>query len=141
MGQAKAKEATKKESKAAIKKAQTINLQGKDYLQVQGRILMFRTDYPTGQIVTEFLTLGTSDDPVRVAKAAVVLDEKVVAIGHKSVQSGGRGPAAKFPLEMAETGAIGRALGLLGYGTLSGDFDEVAGDQIADAPVDPKRKW
>jgi len=150
MGAAKAKaksetarKATADEAKAGIKAAQTIKVSGKDYLQVQGRILMFRQDHPTGQIHTEYITQGTEpDNPRYLARAIVLVNDKPVSVGHKMVKlDATRGPGKDWPFEMAETGAIGRALGALGYGTLSGDFDEVAADQIADAPVDPKRKW
>jgi len=122
-------EQTNAERTAALRKLGTISLQGKDYLQVAHRILLFRLQHPGAGIRTGFETIGET----AVAVCQVVdASGKLLAIAHKSVQSGGRGPAAKYPLEMAETGAIGRALGLCGYGTLSGDIDE--GDQIADAP-------
>ena len=43
-------------------------------------------------------------------------------------------------MEKAETGSIGRALALLGYGTqfCADELDE--GDRIVDAPAEPARK-
>lgn len=122
--------------KRQVRELGTLKLQGKDYLQVAHRVLIFRTDHPTASIRTSFEPVGE----FLVARAEVIsADGDLWSTAIKSVQPGGKGPAAKYPLEMAETGAIGRALGLCGYGTLSGDLDE--GDQIADAPQDTKRKW
>ena len=120
----------------AIRDLGTIKLQGKEYLQVAHRILLFRLEHPEASIRTQYEKVGETD----VATCQVVAsDGKLLAQAHKSVQLNGKGPAGKYPLEMAETGAIGRALGLCGYGTLSGDLDE--GDQIADAPQSTKRTW
>lgn len=129
------------EKKKQLRSSSTIKLQGKEYLQVAGRVAMVRVDHPGWSIMTGFeqVKIDPADDhPVVVARASIT-DENgaVLATATKTVRREGRGPASKYPLEMAETGAIGRALALCGYGTLSGDLDE--GDQIADAPV--TRKW
>ncbi len=103
-----------------------MNLQGKDYLAVQWRVVWFREEHPTWSIRTEiYATLGY-------VKAWIV-DEtgRDIASAHKSIKDG-----SKFPLESAETGAIGRALALCGFGTaFTNELDE-SDDEIADAPVD-----
>lgn len=106
-----------------------ISLKGKDYLPVAPRVVMFRVDHPTWGIHTEPVTIGDN-----LFICATVCDEHgiPVATAHKQVKPDKRGPAADWPVETAETGAVGRALALCGYGTLSGDLDE--GDQLADAP-------
>ncbi len=113
-----------------IRESQTIKLQGKEYFQVAGRIIEFRRDNPTWSILTEAKLIGEA-----MHMFAVIQDEtgRILATSHKRIREGGKGPAAQFPVETAETGAIGRALGLMGYGTLGGDFEEHG--QIADAPV------
>lgn len=122
-----------KERQDALRAAGTIKLQGKDYLQVAHRVAIMRAEHPDWCIETAFQTHEFNESKVLVARCAIG-DEtgRTLATATKTVTSGGRGPAGKFPLEMAETGAVGRALAACGYGTLSGDLDE--GDQIADAP-------
>lgn len=118
-----------------LRKNQTVKLQGKEYFMVAGRIIEFRREFPTYSIETEARTVA--DVPHMFAR---VLNEdgRVLATAHKKVRADARGPAGQYPVETAETGAIGRALGLMGFGTLGGDFDE--GEQIADAPIDSTTK-
>jgi len=64
---------------------------------------------------------------------AIIKDtlERVIATAHKKETKIG------FPdyIEKAETGAVGRALAMCGYGTLQApEFDE--GERIADSPVE-----
>lgn len=121
-----------------LRKAGTINLQGKDYLQVAYRVKLMRLEHPEWSILTSFENLKFGEEVVLVARCCILGDRShTLATAHKTVVRGGRGPAGKFPLEMAETGAIGRALAACGFGTLSGDLDE--GEQLADAPT--KRSW
>lgn len=107
-----------------------VKLQGKDYLPVAARVVWMRQDHPDWSIITEPVTIGES----LYMRATVTGDGSILATAHKAV-AGRKGPGAAYPVEAAETGAVGRALGLCGYGTLSGDLDE--GDEIADAPQAP----
>lgn len=105
----------------------TITLKGKIYLPVAERILWFREEKPNWTIRT---TMIFSDESYSQAKAEI-LDEtgRLIASGHKSETAKG------FPdhLEKAETGAIGRALALCGYGTqFAQELDE--SDTIAPTP-------
>lgn len=105
-----------------------LNLKGKDYLQVQHRLVWFREEKPAWGIETEFLQLNSD---IAVAKATI-RDEngKIVAQGTKSETPKG------FPdyIEKAESGAIGRALAMCGYGTaFAQELDE--GERLADAPI------
>jgi hypothetical protein len=126
----------------------------KDYLPVQWRLVWFREAYPHGTIETEMLHLDLdrqteeevfawnnekrrSEKVVKQAKGFVIFKATVkdgmggIATGTKSEK------AASFPdyVEKAETGAIGRALAALGYGTqFAPDLDEA--HRIVDAPVD-----
>jgi hypothetical protein len=106
-----------------------LNLRGREYLEVKYRLVWFREDHPDWSIETE---LANVTDVSAYAKA-LVRDEKgrTIATSHKfeSIQG--------FPdfIEKAETGAIGRALALIGYGTqfCADELDE--GSRIVDAPV------
>lgn len=107
-----------------------LNLRGKEYLEVKYRLVWFREDHPDWSIETELVSVT---DVSAYAKATIRDDKsRVIATSHKyeSIQG--------FPdfIEKAETGAIGRALALIGYGTqfCADELDE--GKRIVDAPVD-----
>ena len=104
-----------------------------DYLPVAPRIAWFRRDHPDWSIVTK---------EVRTAKKAVVMkaiikdsEGRIIATARKKETEIG------FPdyIEKAETGAVGRALAMCGYGTLQApEFDE--GERLADAPTSRSTK-
>lgn len=108
-----------------------IRVSGKDYLPVPFRLLWMRIDQPLWGIHTEILE-AAGYTVVR----ATVTDEmgRTIASAHKAITAGGKFP----PIEKAETGAMGRALGAAGFGTQFGELDEeepgVMGG-IADSPV------
>ncbi len=112
-----------------------LNLRGKEYLEVKYRLVWFREDHADWSIETNLVSVT---DVSAYAKATIK-DEKgrVIATSHKfeSVQG--------FPdfIEKAETGSIGRALALIGYGTqfCADELDE--GDRIVDAPVQLKQNY
>jgi hypothetical protein len=125
-----------------------------EYLPVQWRLVWFREVCPQGEILTELITLDLdretqeegyawnnetrrSEKVVKRAKGYAMFKATVkdgnggIATGYKSER------AASFSeyAEKAETGAIGRALAALGYGTqFAPDLDEQ--HRIVDAPVD-----
>src|SRR5581483_3076061 len=126
-----------------------------DYLPVQWRLVWFRSLCPDGTIETEIVHLDLdreteeesyqwnsetrrSEKVTKRARGFVVFRAIVrdgrggIAVGTKSEK------AASFPdyIEKAETGAIGRALAALGYGTqFTGDeFDEQ--HRLVDTPIE-----
>jgi len=111
-----------------------LKLKGKDYLEVKYRLVWFREDHPNWSISTELVAVT---DKSCTAKATVS-DEtgRVIATSHKSETYAG---FADF-IEKAETGAIGRALALIGYGTqfCADELDE--GERIVDSPAKPVGK-
>jgi hypothetical protein len=133
----------------------------KDYLPVQYRLVWFRDQCPDGTITTELLDLNRAeecetevsiwnDEKRRYEK--VIKRARGVAVFKATVTDGKGGSAtgtktenaASFAdyLEKAETGAIGRALAGLGYGTqFTGDELDEGTDRIADAPVDRKPSY
>ena len=113
----------------------TTRIQGNDYLKVAGRIILFRIDHPTGSILTEALSI---DDNAAVFRASVWLDGVQLSSGHARVTLGDSKQAKGRYVEMAETNAIGRALGCIGYGTEEFATDD--NDAIADIPVEPSRR-
>ncbi|HNA61515.1 MAG TPA: hypothetical protein PKW79_00355 [Rhabdochlamydiaceae bacterium] len=111
-----------------------LNLKGKDYLGVAERIHWFREDHPSWTIQTELIHWN---EKFTIIKASV-LDEsgRVLSVGTKSQQ------ADSFDafIEKAETGAIGRCLANLGYGTLHAlELEENPENlkELADSPIAP----
>lgn len=125
-----------------------------DYLPVQWRLVWFRAVCPEGTIETEMLHLDldreTTDELSvwnndkhgyeKVTKRAngIAIFKATVRDGRDGVATGTKSEkAASFPdfIEKAETGAIGRALAALGYGTqFAPELDEA--HRIVDAPVE-----
>jgi hypothetical protein len=112
---------------------QIIKLKGKDYMMVHQRLVWFREEHPNWSIETEFVTLS---DEAATAKATIK-DEtgKVIATAHKQENTAGFGDF----MEKAETGAVGRALLLCGYGTAFAAADLDEGERIVDTPVETKK--
>lgn len=108
-----------------------LNLRGRDYLEVKYRLVWFREEHPSWSIETDFISFA---DKAACAKAVIRDDQgKIISTSHKLETE------RSFPdfMEKAETGAIGRALALIGYGTqfCADELDE--GKRIVDSPVEP----
>jgi len=106
-------------------------IKGKDYLEVKWRLVWFREDHPDYEIDTEFILLDI-DQGVAVCRAVIKDNEsRQLACGTKTEYK-----ASFFDyVEKSETGAIGRALATLGYGTqFAPELEE--GDRIVDSPTD-----
>ncbi|HVB20368.1 MAG TPA: hypothetical protein VNG51_00295 [Ktedonobacteraceae bacterium] len=127
----------------------------KDYLPVQWRLVWFREQCPNGTIETEIVHLDLDKETEEEVFAwnnekrrseKVVKTARGIAVFHATVKDGKGGvatgtkseKAASFPdyIEKAETGAIGRALAALGYGTqfTGEEFNEE--HRIVDSPVE-----
>lgn len=127
----------------------------KDYLPVQWRLVWYREQCPDGIIETEMIHF----DPNRETEEEVYSWNQETRRSEKSIKrangfvvfratvtdgKGGKATATKSEkaasfgdyLEKAETGAVGRALAMLGFGTqfTGDDLDEQ--HRIVDAPVD-----
>lgn len=116
-----------------------LNLKGKDYLQVAHRIQWFTEEEKLFTINTEFLVLNDDQTVCRATIMTFDNDRKVVrqAVATK------RETKKDFSdhTEKAETGAIGRALVELGYGTQFALADLDEGLRLADSPlVDAKQR-
>jgi hypothetical protein len=109
-----------------------IKFQGKAYLEVKWRLVWFRDANKSGKIETELVS-RTEDEAV--FKAIVIDDNGAAATAHGSET---KKDFADF-MEKAETKAVGRALGYLGYGTqFAPEFEE--GERIVDSPVDTVKR-
>lgn len=110
-----------------------VSLKGKDYLQVAHRLIWFNETSERFNVTTDFLLVN---DEQTVARAKVEIFNKD---GHliKSATATKRETKKDFPdhTEKAETGALGRCLALLGYGTQFAIADLDEGSRLADSPV------
>lgn len=110
-----------------------MQLKGKDYLPVFARLLWLRTDYPAAIVQTEMVEHEVGKHAT--FKAYVSIPDRGSATGWatETVQD------FRDYLEKAETKAIGRALGALGFGTAAADFtyekDEVT-PKVVDSPIE-----
>lgn len=114
-----------------------LNLKGKDYLQVCYRVQWFVEENPHYDIEVSHPTL-TPTETVSLARISILDDQSRVvrrAVGTK------RETQKHFQdhTEKSETGAIGRALALLGYGTQYAQADLDEGQRIVDSPQSSTR--
>ena len=103
------------------------------YLTVAGRLVLLRSKRQPKDIATEFLVLGE-----RTLCKATVKVGQCSATGTAEVIEGQSGPTATNPYEVAETSALGRALGNLGIGLVGGiaSAEEVMNSRTRSAPLE-----
>lgn len=122
-----------------VRRKYTADLKGKQYLQVAGRILLFRADHPidTGWAIKTTIMGGTTETSVVFLAEIANPEGIVVATGHGRAVAAQAGNYGGRIFEKAETAAIGRALANAGYGTDEVDETE-SPDHLADSPVNPR---
>ena len=99
------------------------------YLPVAARIAWFRREHPDWSIITKTIQLANK----AVVMKAIIKDAngRIIATARKKETEVG---FADY-IEKAETGAVGRALAMCGYGTLQApEFDEE--ERLADSPIE-----
>lgn len=120
-----------------------INLKGKDYLMVAHRLVWLNEEVNRFTIDTEYLSVTENES---VTKATVsIYDDGGTLIKRVSAIKRENTKGFSDHLEKSETGAIGRALALSGYGTsfALADLDEMEDangksvNRLADAPLTP----
>jgi hypothetical protein len=102
----------------ANKTIKTTDIKGKDYAEVNQRIKAFRMVYPTGSIITEMLN---NEDGVCIFKAQVgYVDEDgeycTLGTGTAYEKENSTFINKTSYIENCETSAVGRALGMCGFG-------------------------
>ncbi|MBQ3298600.1 MAG: hypothetical protein IJA94_06690 [Bacilli bacterium] len=98
----------------ANEQIKTTDIKGKDYAEVNQRIKAFRMVYPQGTIETEMLS---NHDGVVVFKANVKTEDgKMLATGTAYEKEESSFINKTSYIENCETSAIGRALGIAGFG-------------------------
>lgn len=92
----------------------TTDIKGKDYAEVNQRIKAFRMVYPTGPIETEMIS---NEDGICIFKATVRNEEgDLLATGTAYERENSTFINKTSYIENCETSAVGRALGMCGFG-------------------------
>ncbi len=116
------KEITFEDIQRANETIKTTDIKGKDYAEVNQRIKAFRMVYPTGMIQTEMIS---NENGICIFKASVfgvVLDcegrpiRTLLATGTAYEKEGSTFINKTSYIENCETSAVGRALGMAGFG-------------------------
>lgn len=110
-----------------------LNLRGKDYLTVPFRIVWFHEEHPDWSIETDIVD---RTDNSCLSKATIRNETgRIMATAYKFEDQKG---FADF-IEKSGTGAVGRALAYIGYGTQFCADELAEGERLADAPIDSGR--
>mgnify|MGYP003128512264 FL=1 len=109
-------------------KLKTINIKGKEYVEVNERLKYFRANYPNFSLVTEVLQCTEEHCVMK----ATVLNEHGIAIatGHAHETKGSSFINKTSHVEVCETSAWGRALGNFGIGI---DSSVASADEVNNA--------
>ena len=104
---------------------------GRTYLPVSARIVWFREEHPDWSIETEAVEINHEKQYAIFRARICDGDGKLMATGTKKEDVKGFGDY----IEKSETGAVGRALALCGFGTqFAPELDESSGGRFADSP-------
>ena len=113
------------ELKQANESIVTTDVKGKEYAEVNQRIKAFRMVCPQGAIITEMVS---NENGVCVFKATILNDEQVILGTGTAYEKESSSFINKTSyIENCETSAVGRALGMCGFGinTSVASFEEV----------------
>lgn len=114
-----------------IKKANetinTTNIKGKEYAEVNQRIKAFRMVYPEGSIETELLS---NENGICIFKASVWNGDIILGEGTAYEKENSSFINKTSYIENCETSAVGRALGMAGFGI---DTSIASAEEVANA--------
>ena len=91
----------------------TINIKGKEYVEVHERIAYLRKNYENAQLITEIIS---NDNGVCLMKASLIIDDTLVSTGHAYEKEDSTFINKTSYIENCETSAVGRCLGNFGIG-------------------------
>lgn len=134
----KGEEMTFEELQRANAQIRTTNIKGKEYAEVNQRIKAFRMCYPMGYIRTELLSV---EDGVCIMRAEVGIGENILGTGTAYEKETSSYINKTSYIENCETSAVGRALGMAGFGidTSVASYEEVS-NAIAQQEADKQPK-
>lgn len=126
---------TYQQIKEANDSTKTTDIKGKEYTEVNQRIKAYRMVYPNGSITTEILRL---EDGVVLMKATI-LNEDGVVIGTGLAQEKEDSTFINKTsyIENCETSAVGRALGMCGFGI---DTSVASAEEVKTAMANQEQK-
>ena len=104
----------------------TVDVKGKDYAEVNQRIKAFRSLVPNGSIETEIISV---ENGVVIMKAVIRNEDgAILGVGHAYEKENSTFINKTSYIENCETSAVGRALGMCGFGidTSVASYEEVA---------------
>ena len=110
-------------------KLKSVNIKGKEYVEVNERIRYFRENYKDASILTEMLS---NDMGTCVFRAQIIVNNQIVAVGHAYEKEGSTFINKTSYIENCETSAIGRALGIFGVGI---DTSVASAEEVGNAIV------
>lgn len=110
-------------------------IKGKDYAEVNQRVKAFRMVYPEGSIKTEIISLENGVCLMR----AFCADEagNVLGVGHAYEKEGSSFINQTSYIENCETSAVGRALGMAGFGI---DTSICSAEELQNAVLNQQKK-
>lgn len=113
----------------------TTNIKGKDYAEVNQRIKAFRMVYPTGTIETNMMS---NQDGVCIFRAKIYDGEQeLIATGTAYEKENSTFINKTSYIENCETSAIGRALGIAGFGI---DTSVASAEEVQNAMANQKKE-
>ncbi len=113
----------------------TTNIKGKDYAEVNQRIKAYRMVYPTGTIQTEMINNANG---VCIFKATITdEDNNILATGTAYEKENSTFINKTSYIENCETSAVGRALGMCGFGI---DTSVASAEEVQNAIANQETK-
>ena len=91
----------------------TVNIKGKEYVEVKTRVQWFRKNIENGSIDTDHVHF---DGETIMCKSRIFIDGKLVATGMAHEEKNASTINKTSFVEICETSSVGRALGMLGIG-------------------------
>lgn len=113
----------------------TTDIKGKEYAEVNQRIKAFRIVHPNGTITTDIVSL---ENGVVLMKASITDDEgKLIATGYAQEKENASFINKTSYIENCETSAVGRALGMCGFGI---DTSVASAEEVKNAIANQTKK-
>lgn len=111
----------------------TTNIKGKEYAEVNQRIKAFRMVHPNGTITTDIVSI---ENGIVLMKASITDDEgRLIGTGYAYEKEKSSFINQTSYIENCETSAVGRALGMCGFGI---DTSVASAEEVQNAIINQK---